>query len=341
MIYVMRSAGFDENNNFTTLIKIGYTGENSKKSRFSLYLTENPTIKILYLIDGGDEQDERNLHKYFRHLKTDYGREWFIDSFEIIEFFNNHKTKESLKGICAWTLSKSEKRKSSENRNDNKDKISLINVSVNIILRGELDRKRIKELECYLWYRLDDFWDVIREEFGEYEEEIKRCIESIESVNNELQDIYDNLVQEFDKDKDFVRRMKLLCDIYFQYPTFYVQYANSPLQTIVPIEYQNYINLLGFEKIRSLECREKNIVDYINSQNNLQSNPITSLFSVGSKYSKAQIKEMLREFYTTNNINKTPKATDLEEYFNIKPCQFIDKSLGKRVDGFLIMNKKE
>jgi len=338
MIYVMRSAGFDENNNFTTLIKIGYTGENSKKSRFSLYLTENPTIKILYLIEGGDEQDERNLHKYFKHLKTDYGREWFIDSFEIIEFFNNHKTKESLKGICAWTLSKSEKRKSSENRSNNKEKIFLINISVNIILKGELDRERIKELESYLWYRLDDFWDIIREEFGEYEEEIKRGIESIESANNKLQGIYDYLVSEFDKDKDFVRRMKLLCDVYFQFPDFFVKYSNSPLQCIIPIEYQNYINLLGFERIRALSYKEIEIQREINTLNRLKSIDINSLFTIGSKYSKAQIKEMLRKFYEENNITKTPKASDLEEYFNLKTCKI--KINDKWENGFEIISKK-
>ena len=348
MIYVMRSAGFDDNDNLTTLIKIGYTGESSKKSRFSTYLTENPTIKVLYLIEGGDEQDERNLHKYFRHLKTNYGREWFIDSFEIIEFFNNHKTKKSLKEIESWNLSRSQYDKYRENKKLNKDKYIQINISVNTILSNLSDRRDRKKLEQYLWYHLDDFWDIIKDEFSEFEDEIKRGIESIESANieegnlsiNELQDIYDNLVQEFNKDNNFERRMKLLCDVYFSYPTFYIQYKNSPLQTIIPLRYQNYINILGFERIKALEYKESTIISYIQSQQNLQNSNITSLFSIGSKYSKAQIKEMLREFYTNNNINKTPKATDLLDYFDLKPCQFIDKSLGKRVDGFLIMNRK-
>jgi hypothetical protein len=132
--------------------------------------------------------------------------------------------------------------------------------------------------------------------------------------------------------------MKLLCDIYFQYPTFYVQYANSPLQTIVPIEYQNYINLLGFERIRALSYQENEIIRYIQSQSNLRNSTIISIFSVGSKYSKAQIKEMLREFYTTNNITKTPKASDLEEYFNLKTCKV--KINDKWENGFEIVSLK-
>jgi hypothetical protein len=188
-------------------------------------------------------------------------------------------------------------------------------------------------------------YDVSRKEYQD-DITIKRGIESIESANitlvdsidSELQQTYDYLVSEFDKDRDFVRRMKLLCDIYFQYPTFYSSYASSPLQCLIPIEYQNYINLLGFERIRSLGYRENDIIELIESQNNLQSNPITSLFTIGSKYSKAQIKEMLREFYTTNNITKTPKASDLEDYYNLRDCQFMEN--GKKVHGFEIISKK-
>jgi len=188
-------------------------------------------------------------------------------------------------------------------------------------------------------------YDVSRREYLD-EVTIKRGIESLDNTNikidnsNIYTETYDYLISEFDKDKNFVRRMKLLCDIYFQFPDFYVKYSSSPLQCFIPIEYQNYINLLGFEKIRALKYQEADILTYINSQDNLQSTSPVSLFQVGSKYSKAQIKEMLREFYTTNNITKTPKATDLEEYFNIKPCQFIDNNLGKRVEGFLILSKK-
>ena len=341
MIYVMRSTAFKSDGGYETIIKIGYTGEKSHKARFDLYLTENPTIKVLYLIPFGTTRDEKNLHRHFKQYLL-YSNEWFKDVPEIIEFFDNHKTKESLKELEKWKLSIPQKRKSSENRRDNKDKISLINLSINIILKGELDRERIKELENYLWYRLDDFWDVIREEFGEYEEEIKREIERINSADvelNELQQTYDYLVSEFDKDKDFVRRMKLLCDIYFQFPDFYIKYTNSPLQCIIPIEYQNYINLLGFERIRALSYKEIEIQREIETINRLKSIDINSIFSVGSKYSKAQIKEMLREFYIVNSISKTPKASDLEDYFILKTCK-VKNSDGKWENGFEIISLK-
>ena len=168
-------------------------------------------------------------------------------------------------------------------------------------------------------------YDVTRKEYID-DITIRRGIESIESsnitvvdnINTELQGAYEYFVKEFDKDNDFIRRMKFLCDINDQYPGFFQAYSSSPLQCIIPINYQNYINLLGFEKIRALGYYESAIITYIQSQQNLQNSSITSLFNVGDKYTKKQIKEMLAGFYTLNNISKTPKATDLEDYYILK-----------------------
>ena len=188
-------------------------------------------------------------------------------------------------------------------------------------------------------------YDVSRKEYQD-DITIKRGIESIESANitegtlsiNELQKVYDFLVSEFDKDKDFVRRMKLLCDIYFQYPTFYTQYANSPLQTIIPMSYQNYINLIGFEKIRALGYKECNIIKFLTPE--LLIIDFSSVFSIGSKYTTKQIKALLADYYITNSISRTPKASDLEEYFNLKPVKIKNES-GKWEHGFEIISKKE
>jgi hypothetical protein len=47
---------------------------------------------------------------------------------------------------------------------------------------------------------------------------------------------------------------------------------------------------------------------------------------------------MLREFYNQNSISKTPKASDLEEYFNLKACKI--KIDNKWENGFEIMSLK-
>ena len=112
------------------------------------------------------------------------------------------------------------------------------------------------------------------------------------------------------------------------------------IQVIIPMNYQNYINMIGLDKIKALDFEEKTIKDYITSQKNLDSNreSIISLFEVGKKYTKAEIKEMLKKFYQENNIDAKPKASDLEEYFEIKRAIISDN--GKRNEGFLLIKRK-
>jgi hypothetical protein len=50
MIYLIKSAGYDENENLIHLLKIGYTEDNNKDKRFQLYKLHNPTCKVLYEI---------------------------------------------------------------------------------------------------------------------------------------------------------------------------------------------------------------------------------------------------------------------------------------------------
>ena len=186
-------------------------------------------------------------------------------------------------------------------------------------------------------------YDVSRREYID-EITIRRGIESIGSANvvvNENDNITEAIKyfkEEFNRDNNFERRMKMLCDCYFADPNFFTDYDKT-LQTIIPREYYNYINLLGFERIRALTFKEALLKREIRSNNNLLPDSITSLFLVDSKYSKKQIKEMLKEYYEENNIPKTPKASDLEQYFNLKTCKV--KIDDKWENGFEIVSLKE
>ena len=97
MIYVIKSAAILDKNTSSLgfILKIGYCRDDREKVRTATYMTENPTIMILYTIPGGTEQDEKNLHHHFRkYLK--YGNEWFSYEQEILDFFTKYTTKESL-----------------------------------------------------------------------------------------------------------------------------------------------------------------------------------------------------------------------------------------------------
>ena len=61
-------------------------------------------------------------------------------------------------------------------------------------------------------------------------------------------------------------------------------------------------------------------------------------FKEGDRIAKSDIKERLAEIYNKIKYKKTPKANDLEEWFDLKPVLITVE--GKRVHGFELVEKK-
>ena len=71
-------------------------------------------------------------------------------------------------------------------------------------------------------------------------------------------------------------------------------------------------------------------------------NHVRSTFNIGDKYSLADIKIKLQELYKNINYNKTAKATDLKEFFEVSECLLTRVVDGekKRVKGYELLNYK-
>ena len=54
---------------------------------------------------------------------------------------------------------------------------------------------------------------------------------------------------------------------------------------------------------------------------------------------RKEIKEKLKKIYSDLGSTRIPKATDLEEYFELKRCVFTVN--GKREEGFKLIKRKE
>ena len=67
---------------------------------------------------------------------------------------------------------------------------------------------------------------------------------------------------------------------------------------------------------------------------------IYSTFLIGERYTKIHIKDKLSEIYDSCNIKSSPKATDLENYFEVKRVQITNKETGKKDHGFKLISKK-
>ena len=62
-------------------------------------------------------------------------------------------------------------------------------------------------------------------------------------------------------------------------------------------------------------------------------------FKIGDKLSNTEIKERLRKLYKENNIDSTPKATDITSIFKVKKIKITLDTL-ERVNGLEIIELK-
>ena len=149
--------------------------------------------------------------------------------------------------------------------------------------------------------------------------------------------LIEQFISEFEIDKNFERRMKLLCDFLDQYPKY-----SEILKTDsrIPRDYSLYYSILGSIKIRSvsyIESNIKNIIDQILKRDDI-SGIIFHTFFIGNKYTKKYIKEKLQEIYNEFNIKKSAKASDLDNYFILRRSIITENK--KKVEGFEIIQLK-
>ena len=140
----------------------------------------------------------------------------------------------------------------------------------------------------------------------------------------------------------FEDRMKYIYSLDFS-----PEFMKLLLDNLTDTGYAKYYYSISKERASALKYRRgnlekeyKSMKSYTTNQDNIV-NEINSNFKVGERYSKLYIKETLRIIYESNGYNKTPKASDLEEYFEIKLCKVADKETGKSDNGFLIMKLKK
>ena len=65
-----------------------------------------------------------------------------------------------------------------------------------------------------------------------------------------------------------------------------------------------------------------------------------SIFKIGSKYTLKDIKGVIKDIYLKSNISKTPKASDLCNYFEVSEVKIYDSVLKKQNKGYLILGIK-
>ena len=315
------------------VLKIGYTADKNSKKRFESYKNHNPFFEILFTIPGGTEEDEKNLHYKFKSYLIS-GREWFSCEQEILDFFTTHTTKESLTEI---------KRENCDEFFKYKKKYInpvLHNLKVNIIEYITVQENLLNKIKSL-----------------RYESAINNYFKTNypgvdfntpEIISKEAQKI----LQEFENQKFFTGKMKYLYSLHMDediakqvldniYDTHYSKYYwTIPAGRAGTLHYQKGELEKEYQAIMHPELIPTKDKEDLEKKEKAKSIIISS-FLPENKYLKSDIKETLRKIYEDLGYNKTPKASDLEEYFELHPCQIKNKETGKKDNGFEILKLKE
>ena len=154
-------------------------------------------------------------------------------------------------------------------------------------------------------------------------------------VNREVSEF----LEQYQKLGTFRSKLRYLCEFGF----------NDEVVSIVLDQIGEHDNIksyylaLGPQKLKACGYNRYDIekeLGIVTFSYELLESSIYSEFKVGDKLKMSDIKFRLKSLYESINYIATPKATDLENYFNLKKCKVTDPDTKKRVDCFEILSRK-
>lgn len=331
MLYLIKSAGYDENGNYIDLLKVGYAEDVSY--RMMSYKMHNPTCKLLSTIEGSMLDEARVQYHFRKYRFTGYGKEWFVYNDEIVDFFNSNPDLSNLEDFDGL-------------RKVRKLLSGFIEKMVQRYFLSEVfsvDRRNFDELgkieekakPIYnligITVRTED--DAINELSKVLEVDVK-ILKSFRKLSSGVKEV-DQVFKKFRKATRFPEKMQIVCisDLSDENRRLFLQR--------IPVEFSKYYYLLGSEQCKAVSYRKSLLEDKLSvvipKKSSGMVNVIYREFLPGHSYTKSSIKNRLEEIYKEYEYNETAKASDLEEYFELKDCLVPNKETGKRDHGFEIV----
>ena len=121
-------------------------------------------------------------------------------------------------------------------------------------------------------------------------------------------------IEDFNSLPNFSLKMRAICESGFN------EYEMSAILDQVPKTYKNYYLVLGPERCKAhgynVTDIKREYEDLVMDKGGISAD-IYRYFSVGELYSNKEIKDKLTEIYNKHKYGKTPKASDLENYFKV------------------------
>lgn len=169
-------------------------------------------------------------------------------------------------------------------------------------------------------------------------------------IGNHKEALKENLLANFLKDKNFVRRMSLIVKTIEANPETMKNFLES---SSVPENIKEYLIELGIDRIKALSYKEKDLARELASKKieSQIAEKMKEVFSdeLGFRYNNLSVKVLIQKIYKDLNIDRKAKANEIEKYIptvkkwrkgNTTGYYLIGKKQIKLVDFLAAMNQQ-
>ena len=165
-------------------------------------------------------------------------------------------------------------------------------------------------------------------------------LDSINEVFSESESV-EVFLNKYKNCKTSSDRLKVVCTFKFHNK----EDQREAFLNYVPLSYRDYYYGLGPDRCRELGYNISNVKKELGivyfKEGGAILNDLNKIFIQGEKYTKSSIKSKLKEIYSSRSYNKTAKASDLSEWFEISPCKLKNSDTGKWENGFEVKGIKK
>jgi len=157
---------------------------------------------------------------------------------------------------------------------------------------------------------------------------------SFDVSENQTYAVYQEQLKHLIKKEPFVDRMQAYCE-YRAKQGLIVNLAMSTLESKYP-ELRYYYEALGADRIKALNYKEKKLLNeiHIMKTKNKIRHELHGIIHIGDIILTTDIQQTLHDVYDRLGIDKSPKAADLNEFFEIHPVKI--PTANGRKNGFEI-----
>ena len=320
MLYLIRNKSFDYFD-----YKVGYTSDVSK--RFSQYAASTLRLELIATRDG-ERYEENVIHRY---LHTFIGGYW---NFERDEWYVCAPYDESIISYFKEDYDVMKKRiwefrdtvLSPTNSFDQTIWMEFYN--------GSAISKTIKINDGELIF--NKYWKLDNSMFSTLHRSRNRS-----APGNQFITEIDKVINDIESQSRFDYKLKSYCEAREKYQSD-VESTKKLLKRYLGTDLENLYSHFGYDTCRANEFRGIELTRKI--QDELKSSSlkeeIYKTFETGNVYKLVDIKNELRSIYTRLGINKTPKASELLNYFNVKDRVVVDKTTKKRFASYQLVSIK-